>query len=153
VTTHNTSALELAEAQAQGLYTIGEAAKLSGISTKMIRHYETLGLVSPAERTFANYRMYQARDIHLLGFIKSARDLGFSMKQIAQLTSLWLDEARSSADVKKVALAHIDVMDERIHSLQKMRKALSDLANRCQGDDRPDCPILDGLNTMAHCHN
>ncbi len=141
----SSSSLELADAQAQGLHTIGEASMLSGISAKMIRHYETLGLVMPTERTFSNYRMYQTRDIHLLRFIKSARDLGFSMKQIAQLASLWQNEARSSAEVKKLALEHIDVMDERIYSLQKMRKALSDLANRCQGDERPDCPILDGL--------
>lgn len=140
-----TSTLELVDAQAQGLYTIGEAAKLTGISAKMIRHYETLELVSPTDRTHANYRVYQTRDIHLLRFIKSARDLGFSMKQIAQLVSLWKNEERNSAEVKKLAMEHIDEMDERIHSLQQMRKALSDLAGRCQGDERPDCPILDGL--------
>lgn len=145
----NSSNLELASAHAQGLHTIGDAAKLTGVSAKMIRHYETLGLITPTDRTQANYRVYQTREIHLLRFIKSARDLGFSMKQIAQLSSLWKDEARSSADVKKLAMEHIDEMDERIHALQQMRKALSDLANRCQGDDRPDCPILDGL---ACCH-
>lgn len=146
---HTTSPMELADAQAQGLHTIGEAAKLTGINAKMIRHYETLGLVAPTDRTFANYRVYQTRDIHLLHFIKSARDLGFSMKQIAQLASLWQNEERSSAEVKKLAMEHITEMDERIRSLQKMRKALSDLAGRCQGDDRPDCPILDGLACCA----
>lgn len=145
----NSSHLELASAQAQGLHTIGDAAKLTGVTAKMIRHYETLGLITPTDRTQANYRVYQTREIHLLRFIKSARDLGFSMKQIAQLSSLWKDEARSSADVKKLAIEHIDEMDERIHALQQMRNALSDLANRCQGDDRPDCPILDGLSC---CH-
>ena len=145
----NSSNLELASAQAQGMHTIGDAAKLTGVSAKMIRHYETLGLITPTDRTQANYRVYQTREIHLLRFIKSARDLGFSMKQIAQLSSLWKDEARSSADVKKLAMEHIDEMDERIHALQQMRNALSDLANRCQGDDRPDCPILDGLTC---CH-
>mgnify|MGYP001627406047 CR=1 FL=1 len=141
--------LELADAQAKGLHTIGDAAKLTGVSAKMIRHYETLGLITPTHRTQANYRVYQTRDIHLLRFIKSARDLGFSMKKIAQLSSLWQDEKRTSAEVKKLAMEHIDEMDERIHSLQKMRRALSDLANQCQGDDRPDCPILEGL---ACCH-
>lgn len=144
------STLELADAHARGLHTIGEAAKLTGISAKMIRHYETLGLASPTDRTYANYRVYQTRDIHVLRFIKSARDLGFSMKQIALLTSLWKNEERSSAEVKKLALEHIHEMDERIQSLQKMRKALNDLVGRCQGDDRPDCPILDGL---ACCNN
>lgn len=139
------SPFELADAQAQGLHTIGDIAKLTGVSAKMIRHYETLGLISPTHRTQANYRVYQNRDIHLLRFIKSARDLGFAMKQIAQLASLWQDENRTSAEVKKLAMEHIDEMDERIHSLQKMRRALSDLANQCQGDDRPDCPILEGL--------
>jgi Cu(I)-responsive transcriptional regulator len=131
-------------AQTQAL-SIGEAAKLTGISAKMIRHYESLGLVSPANRTSANYRVYQTADLQLLSFIKSARDLGFSIKQIAQLSSLWKNAGRSSAEVKKLAIEHIDDMDERIHALQKMRKALSDLANRCQGDEHPDCPILDGL--------
>ncbi len=141
----NASALELADAQAKGLHTIGDAAKLTGVSAKMIRHYETLGLINPTDRTQANYRVYQTRDIHLLRFIKSARDLGFSMKQIAQLASLWQNEQRSSAEVKKLALEHIHEMDERIEALQNMRKALNDLATRCHGDDRPDCPILDGI--------
>lgn len=141
----NASALELADAQAKGLHTIGDAAKLTGVSAKMIRHYETLGLINPTDRTQANYRVYQTRDIHLLRFIKSARDLGFSMKQIAQLANLWQNEQRSSAEVKKLALEHIHEMDERIEALQNMRKALNDLATRCHGDDRPDCPILDGI--------
>jgi MerR family copper efflux transcriptional regulator len=144
------STLELADAHAQGLHSIGEAAKLTGLSAKMIRHYETLGLVKPGNRTQANYRVYQMRDIHLLRFIKSARELGFSMKQIAILASLWQDSKRNSAEVKKLAQEHIQDMDERIQSLQKMRQALSELANRCHGDDRPECPILDA---MACTHN
>ncbi len=144
------SSLELADAHAHGLHTIGETSKLTGVSAKMIRHYETLGLVTPTDRTYANYRVYQTRDIHLLRFIKSARDLGFSMKQIATLVSLWQDSARSSAEVKKIALEHIDEMDERINALQKMRQALSSLAHRCHGDDRPDCPILDGIACTHH---
>jgi Cu(I)-responsive transcriptional regulator len=137
--------LELAEAHAKGLYSIGEVAKLTGLTAKMIRHYESLGLVKPTDRTLANYRVYQQRDIHLLRFIKSARDLGFSMKQIGVLASLWQDEGRSSAEVKKLALEHIQEMDERIQSLQQMRNALNELAGRCHGDDRPDCPILDAI--------
>lgn len=136
---------ELADAHAQGLHTIGEVAKMTGISAKMIRYYETLGLVKPTDRTYANYRVYQTRDIHLLRFIKSGRDLGFSMKQIAMLASLWQDSQRSSAEVKKLALEHINEMDERIKSLQQMRQALHDLAIKCHGDGRPECPILDGL--------
>lgn len=137
--------LELADAHAQGLHSIGEAAKITGVSAKMIRHYETLGLVKPTDRTYSNYRVYQTRDIHLLRFIKSGRDLGFSMKQIAILASLWQDSQRSSAEVKKLALEHINEMDERIKSLQQMRQALNELAAQCHGDNRPDCPILDGL--------
>lgn len=144
-------ALELADAHAQGMHTIGETAKLTGLTAKMIRHYETLGLVTPTDRTQTNYRVYQTRDIHLLRFIKSARDLGFSMKQIATLASLWQNKDRSSAEVKTLAMEHIEEMDERIHSLQKMRKALSDLAGRCHGDDKPDCPILDAMACNT-CH-
>ncbi len=144
--------LELADAHAKGLHSIGEAAKLTGLSAKMIRHYEGLGLITPTDRTYANYRVYQTRDIHLLSFIKSARDLGFSMKQIAILASLWQDSERSSAEVKKLALEHIRDMDERIYSLQQMRKALHDLASRCQGDNRPNCPILEAM-ACHHSHN
>jgi Cu(I)-responsive transcriptional regulator len=143
--------LELADAHAKGLHSIGEVAKLTRLTAKMIRHYESLGLVKPTDRTFANYRVYQQRDIHLLHFIKSARDLGFSMKQIGVLASLWQDEGRSSAEVKKLALEHIQEMDERIQSLQQMRNALSELAGRCHGDDRPDCPILDAI-ACNQCH-
>lgn len=144
--------LELADAHAKGLHSIGEVAKLTGLSAKMIRHYEGLGLITPTDRTYANYRVYQARDIHLLSFIKSARDLGFSMKQIAILASLWQDSERSSAEVKKLALEHIREMDERIYSLQQMRKALDDLASRCHGDNRPNCPILEAM-ACNHSHN
>lgn len=142
--------LELADAHAKGLHSIGEAAKLTGLSAKMIRHYEMLGLIKPGNRTHANYRVYQMRDIQLLGFIKSARDLGFSMKQIAILASLWQDSDRSSADVKKLAQEHIQEMDERIRLLQQMRQALDELVNRCQGDDRPECPILDAFACSHH---
>lgn len=139
------SSLELADAHTQGLYSIGEAARLTGVSAKMIRYYEDLGLVKPSDRTYANYRLYHAREIHLLCFIKNARELGFSMKQIAVLTSLWQNSGRSSAEVRTLALEHMAEMDQRIQSLQQMREALGSLAQRCHGDDRPDCPILDRL--------
>jgi Cu(I)-responsive transcriptional regulator len=147
---HQINTLELADAHAKGLHSIGETAKLTGLSAKMIRHYETLGLIKPGNRTQANYRVYQMRDIQLLGFIRSARDLGFSMKQIAILASLWQDSNRSSADVKKLAQEHIREMDERIQLLQQMRQALDELVNRCQGDNRPECPILDAFACHHH---
>ncbi len=152
--------IELAQAQAKGMFTIGEASQASGVSAKMIRYYEQQGLLVPGLRTQANYRMYNQRDLHLLRFIKSARDLGFSMKQISQLVGLWQDQARASIDVKKLALEHIAEMDERIAALQQMRSQLSELAERCQGDNRPDCPILKGLETgcceqrqASNCHS
>jgi Cu(I)-responsive transcriptional regulator len=145
--------LELADAHNKGFYTIGEASELTGISAKMIRYYEEQQLITPSVRTQANYRVYQARDIHVLRFIKSARDLGFSIKQIALLVSLWQDQQRNSAEVKQLAQEHIKDMDSRILALQKMRDQLNQLANLCQGDNKPDCPILQGLeqgNCCAH---
>lgn len=144
-----TEQLELAQAQQQGFYTIGEASKLSGLSAKMIRYYEDNQLITPSTRTLANYRVYLERDIHLLGFIKSARDLGFTIKQISQLVNLWQDKERSSADVKNLALAHIAEMDERIQLLQSMRNQLSDLAELCHGDNKPECPILRGIEQRS----
>jgi len=138
-------ALELASAQAQGFFTIGEASRATGVSAKMIRYYEEQGLLAPSSRTQANYRVYHQRNLHLLRFIKSARDLGFSMKQIEQLVSLWQDQGRASAEVKHLALAHIAEMNERIASLQQMRDQLEQLATQCHGDKRPDCPILTEL--------
>ncbi|ACE84786.1 Cu(I)-responsive transcriptional regulator [Cellvibrio japonicus] len=149
----HTPTLELADAHAQGLYSIGEVARHTGLSAKMIRHYESLGLVNPTGRTQANYRLYRPRDIHLLKFIRSARDLGFSMKQIAILLDLWQDAGRNSAEVKQLALEHIRTMDERINALQHMREALNALANQCHGDHRPDCPILEGIEGLAGLTN
>ena len=142
--------LELSDAHSQGYYTIGEASELTDISAKMIRYYEEQQLIAPSVRTQANYRVYQARDIHVLRFIKSARDLGFSIKQIALLVSLWQDQKRNSAEVKKLALEHIQEMDNRIIALQQMRDQLSQLANLCHGDNKPDCPILKGIEE-GHC--
>lgn len=136
---------ELADARQQGLLNIGEAAAASGVSAKMIRHYEKIGLIPPAGRTFANYRIYSPASVHTLQFIKRARTLGFSMKQIAVLLDLWQDTSRNSAEVKKMAMTHVAELEKRILEMQAMSNALKQLARRCAGDDRPDCPILEDL--------
>lgn len=143
---------ELAEARSRGMHNIGEAAKRSGVSAKMIRHYEAIGLLPAAGRTFAGYRIYDDGDLHRIRFIKRARGLGFAMKEIAQLLGLWDDRARASAEVKALALQHIDALDAKIAEMQAMRRTLRDLAERCHGDDRPDCPILDDLAASPACH-
>lgn len=124
---------------------IGAVARTSGVSAKMIRHYENIGLIRASSRTLAGYRQYHVRDVHLLGFIRRARDLGFSLDQIKQLLSLWDDPERASADVKRLAEAHITDLDARITALTEMRSTLVTLAHACHGDHRPDCPILQGL--------
>ncbi|MFC3816305.1 Cu(I)-responsive transcriptional regulator [Lysobacter sp. GCM10012299] len=136
---------ELADARQQGLHNIGEAAQLSGVSAKMIRHYEGIGLIPQVGRTFAGYRIYSDADIHRLGFIHRARRLGFPMKQIQVLLGLWDDRSRASSEVKKLAQAHVDELEARISEMQAMQRTLQDLARRCHGDDRPECPILDDL--------
>ena len=136
---------ELAEAKQQGLHNIGEAAALTGVSAKMIRHYESIDLIPHAGRTFAGYRIYTDNDLHRVRFIKRGRSLGFSMKQIAELLGLWDDTSRSSADVKKLARAHADDLDARIKEMEAMKRTLELLAKRCHGDARPNCPILDDL--------
>ena len=136
---------ELSDAKGQGLHNIGEASALSGVSAKMIRHYEATGLIPPASRTFANYRLYSEADLHRLRFIKRSRTLGFSMKQIEQLLGLWSDPGRSSAEVKQLALAHAHDLSQRIAEMQSMQRTLEMLAKHCHGDNRPDCPILDDL--------
>lgn len=124
---------------------IGEVARASGVSAKMVRHYESIGLLRESHRTLAGYRQYHERDVHLLRFIRRARDLGFSLDQIRQLLSLWDDPDRASADVKQLADAHIADLDARIAALTGMRAALVTLTHACHGDHRPDCPILEGL--------
>lgn len=124
---------------------IGEAARASGVSAKMVRHYEALGLLGTVARTDAGYRQYTPADVHTLRFIKRARDLGFSMAEIAELVSLWHDRQRASADVKRIATRHADELEKRIQAMQDMRKTLQNLLHHCHGDDRPDCPILDNL--------
>jgi MerR family copper efflux transcriptional regulator len=129
-----------------GALTIGEAAAQSGVSAKMIRYYESIGLLRPAHRTAANYRIYEDEALQRLRFIGRARELGFSIREIERLIGLWLDPGHQSAEVKAVALRHVEELGERIATLQSLKKALEHLAARCHGDDRPDCPILDDLS-------
>ena len=126
-------------------YTIGTAADISGVSARMIRHYESVGLIPRAGRSAGNYRTYSDVDIHTLRFIRRARELGFSMKQIEQLVSLWRNRSRPSAKVRQLATAHIDELRTKIESLQSMVRTLEELAKHCHGDARPDCPILENL--------
>lgn len=124
---------------------IGVAAKASGVSAKMIRYYESIGLIPPATRTDAGYRVYGDGDVHTLQFIRRTRDLGFSVKAIAQLLTLWRDRDRASADVKALVLSHVDELHAKIAELEAMAKTLQHLADHCHGDERPACPILDDL--------
>jgi MerR family transcriptional regulator, copper efflux regulator len=124
---------------------IGQAAALSGVSSKMVRHYESLGLLAPVTRTDSGYRLYSATDVHTLRFIKRARDLGFSMADIGELVGLWHDRQRSSAQVKRIAQGHLQALEQRIEQMQAMARSLQHLTHCCQGDHRPDCPILDDL--------
>ncbi len=128
---------------------IGEAARASGVSSKMVRHYESLGLLGAVSRTDSGYRQYSAADVHTLRFIKRARNLGFSMAEIAELVSLWNDRERASASVKKIAQRHVDELQARIEAMQAMRRTLENLLRHCHGDSRPDCPILDDLAGKA----
>jgi MerR family copper efflux transcriptional regulator len=128
---------------------IGEASKASGVSAKMIRYYEKIGLIRSVERSEAGYRHYDENDVHTLGFIARSRDLGFSVEQISELLALWRDRSRASAQVKEMALGHVDELKRKIVSLQGMVRTLSALANDCCGDSRPDCPILDDLASNA----
>lgn len=132
---------------------IGQAAKATGISAKMIRYYEDTGLVGPVARTDAGYRVYTPRDIHTLGFIKRSRDMGFSVERIGELLELWRDRSRHSADVKRMALEHVQVLQQRIAELQDMVQTVQALANCCAGDERPDCPILRDIETGVPLHD
>lgn len=124
---------------------IGEAARRSGVSAKMVRHYESLGLLPRVARTEAGYRQYGPEEVHTLRFIRRARELGFSMAEIADLLKLWQNRERASADVKRIAEAHMADLDRRIAEMSSMRRTLEQLVHCCHGDERPQCPILDEL--------
>jgi len=126
-------------------FNIGEAARRSNVSAKMVRHYETLGLLPDIDRTEAGYRQYSDSEVHTLRFIKRSRELGFSMAEISDLLKLWQDRGRSSSDVRRIAKRHVDELNTRIAEMEAMKRTLEDLIHCCQGDHRPDCPILDEL--------
>jgi MerR family copper efflux transcriptional regulator/MerR family gold-responsive transcriptional activator of gol and ges genes len=124
---------------------IGELSKETGVSTKLIRHYEEIGLIPKAARSTSGYRKYSDNDVYVLRFIKRGRNLGFPMKEIKQLLGLWRNKGRSSKDVKALALSHLKNLDRKIHELQEMAETLRHLAKNCHGDNRPGCPIIDSL--------
>lgn len=124
---------------------IGAAAAATGVSTKMIRHYEAIGLLSPAARRRNDYRDYGEHEIHELRFVRRARRLGFSIEEIATLLALWRDKERPSREVRKIARAHLDDLERRIAEMQAMAATLRKLVRDCSGDDRPHCPILEDL--------
>jgi Cu(I)-responsive transcriptional regulator len=125
---------------------ISAASQASGVSAKMIRHYEALGLVPGVRRSASGYREYDDATVHVLRFIRRARDLGFDTHEIGALLQLWRNKRRSSAEVKRIATQHVQALEQRIAALQSMQRTLAHLAHCCQGDERPDCPILDDLS-------
>jgi MerR family transcriptional regulator, copper efflux regulator len=124
---------------------IGQASKASGVSQRMIRHYEGIGLIPKAARRHSGYRDYDERDVHTLRFIRRARDLGFPIEEIGKLLALWQDRSRASADVKALATARAEELRRKELEIQAMRRSLEKLARTCHGDGRPDCPILEDL--------
>ena len=126
---------------------IGQAARKTGLSAKMIRYYESIELLPAAGRTDSGYRQYSAQDLHRLAFIKRARDLGFALDEVGKLLTLWQDRQRASADVKALAAGHIDALNRKIAELSSLRDSLQELMEHCQGDQRPDCPILKDLES------
>ena len=125
--------------------TIGQAAKSSAVSAKMIRHYESIGLLPKAQRTQSGYRLYDESDVHTLRFIQRARSLGFPLETIRTLLALWRNRRRSSAQVKELSMRHVEDLERKITEMQAMVRSLKHLAHNCHGDERPDCPILDDL--------
>jgi MerR family copper efflux transcriptional regulator len=130
---------------------IGQAAKKSGLSAKMIRYYESINLLKAAHRSDSGYRLYGPEDLHTLAFIKRSRDLGFSLEEIAKLLALWQDRQRASGDVKDLARKHITELNQKIDELASLRDTLQELVEHCQGDHRPDCPILKDLASGGCC--
>ncbi|HUZ73784.1 MAG TPA: Cu(I)-responsive transcriptional regulator [Stellaceae bacterium] len=136
--------------KANALMTIGEAASRSGMPPKTIRFYEEIGLIAPAERLDNGYRAYDETDVHTLRFIHRARSLGFTLEDIRALLSLYRDRRRASREVKRLALQHVAALDRKIAELTAVRNAIAELAERCAGNDRPECPILDDLGATTH---
>lgn len=130
-------------------FNIGQAAARSGVSAKMVRHYESLGLLPAVVRTEGGYRQYTDKEVHTLRFIKRARDLGFSMAEISELLKLWRNRRRSSADVRRIASRHVEDLTRRIREMEAMRHTLEHLVHCCQGNERPDCPIIEELEGGA----
>lgn len=130
-------------------FNIGQAAKLSGISAKMVRYYERLGLLPKVARTDAGYRQYGEAEVHTLRFIKRARELGFSLDEIAALLKLWQSRERASREVKRIALNHVQALEKKIAEMEAMKRTLQTLAQHCHGDDHPSCPILDDLSGFS----
>jgi len=128
---------------------IGQASRATGVSAKMIRYYETIGLIAPAGRTGAGYRVYGENDLHTLRFVRRARGLGFSVEQMHELLALWRDRGRASADVRRIALQHVAELERKAAELQQMADTLKHLAQHCHGDARPQCPILEELGGHA----
>ncbi len=126
-------------------FAIGAVAEQTGVSAKTIRYYESTGLSPPADRAANGYRMYNERAVHLLRFVKRARDLGFSVEQVGELLALWADENRESSEVKKLAVIHLEEIERKIAALGQLRNTMKRLVECCHGDDRPDCPILEDL--------
>lgn len=135
----------MTDAVNDGPFNIGEAARRSEVSAKMVRHYESLGLLPSVNRTDAGYRQYTGKEVHTLRFIKRSRELGFSMAEIANLLKLWQNRRRSSADVRRIAAKHVDDLNRRMQEMEAMKRTLDHLIMGCHGDHRPDCPILDAL--------
>ena len=131
---------------------IGQAAKKSGLTAKMIRYYESIGLLPEAGRSDRGYRQYSQQDLHSLAFIRRSRDLGFSLEEVGKLLQLWQDRGRASADVKALARDHIEELNRKIAELAGLRDTLQELVDHCQGDHRPDCPILKDLESGGGCH-
>ena len=129
---------------------IGKAAKAAGVPAKTIRYYESIGLIGSAGRRENGYRDYDPRDVEVLRFIARARSLGFPVKAVGDLLKLWSDRERASADVRSLAQEHVREIDAKVAELMDMRRTLTDLIERCHGDDRPDCPILEGLSSCQH---
>lgn len=127
---------------------IGEVASMSEVNSKMIRRYEEHGIIPKAGRSLAGYRQYSDKDVHVLRFVKRARELGFSMKDVKQLVGLWRNKSRPSAQVKNIALKHQTELERKLKEIQSMLNTINNLIEHCHGDERPDCPILDGLD----CH-